>query len=77
MRSKVSRAYRMAAIAWNQSVWSEAYSLFPRRAAERVEAAVLLIRSREDERITYQHSLEIRAALASPADLMLLDGPAT
>jgi len=35
----------------------------------------MLIHSRDDERIPYQHSLEIRAALASPAELMLLDGP--
>lgn len=46
----------------------------PRCVAPRIKARVLLVHSRGDERIPFHHSLEIRDALRSPAELMLLDG---
>jgi alpha-beta hydrolase superfamily lysophospholipase len=46
----------------------------PRCVAPRIHAAVLLVHSRDDERIPWRHSVEIRAALKSPAKLMLVSG---
>ena len=46
----------------------------PRCVAPRIKARVLLVHSRDDERIPFHHSLEIRDALRSAAELMLIDG---
>lgn len=46
----------------------------PRCVASRIKARVLLVHSRDDERIPFHHSLEIRDALRAPADLLLVDG---
>lgn len=46
----------------------------PRCVAPRVRARVLLIHSRDDERIPWQHSSAIHAALRSPKELMLVQG---
>lgn len=46
----------------------------PRCVAPRIRASVLLIHSRDDERIPWQQSVEIRNALKSPTKLMLVDG---
>ena len=46
----------------------------PRCAAPQIRAAVLLIHSRDDERIPWQHSVEIHGALTSRKKLVLVDG---
>lgn len=46
----------------------------PRCVAPRVRASVLLIHSRDDERIPYAHSIRIHDALVSPRELLLVDG---
>ena len=46
----------------------------PRCTAPRIRASVLLIHSRDDERIPWRQSVEIRAALGPRAQLMLVDG---
>jgi alpha-beta hydrolase superfamily lysophospholipase len=46
----------------------------PRCLAPRIHAPVLLIHSRDDERIPWRHSVEIRDALKSPVKLMLVSG---
>lgn len=46
----------------------------PRCVAPQIRAAVLLIHSRDDERIPWQHSVEIRNALTSRKKLLLVDG---
>jgi dipeptidyl aminopeptidase/acylaminoacyl peptidase len=46
----------------------------PPSVAPRNKARVLLVHSRGDERIPFHHSLEIRDALRSPVELMLLNG---
>lgn len=46
----------------------------PRCVAGRIEAAVLLIHSRDDERIPWQHSVELRQALGPKGKLMLVEG---
>jgi len=53
----------------------DADSACPRCVAPRIRAAVLLVHSRDDERIPFQHSLQIRDALTCPKDLLLVDGP--
>jgi alpha-beta hydrolase superfamily lysophospholipase len=47
----------------------------PRCVASRLQAPLLLIHSRDDERIPFAHTEAVRAACASPAELMALDGP--
>jgi len=46
----------------------------PRCVAGRIHAAVLLIHSRDDERIPWQQSVELREALGAKAQLMLVEG---
>jgi alpha-beta hydrolase superfamily lysophospholipase len=46
----------------------------PRCVAPAIQASVLLIHSRDDERIPWQHSAAIQKALRSPVELMLVDG---
>jgi pimeloyl-ACP methyl ester carboxylesterase len=46
----------------------------PRCVASKIRAAVLLIHSRDDERIPWQHSELIAAALQTRHELMLVDG---
>jgi pimeloyl-ACP methyl ester carboxylesterase len=46
----------------------------PRCVAPKIRAAVLLIHCRDDERIPWQHSAAIAAALVSRHELMLIDG---
>jgi alpha-beta hydrolase superfamily lysophospholipase len=46
----------------------------PRCLAPRILAPVLLVHSRDDERIPWRHSIEIRDALKSPHKLMLVSG---
>jgi pimeloyl-ACP methyl ester carboxylesterase len=46
----------------------------PRCVASRIKARVLLVHSRDDERIPFHHSLEIRDAMRAPAQLLLVDG---
>lgn len=45
----------------------------PRCSASQIRAAVLLVHCRDDERIPWQHSVAIRAALKAPSRLMLLE----
>lgn len=47
----------------------------PRCVAPSIQARVLLIHSRDDERIPWQHSVAIRNALRLPSELLLLEGP--
>ena len=47
----------------------------PRCAAQTVTAPVLLVHSRDDERIPFGHSMAIKQALPDTAQLMLRDGP--
>jgi pimeloyl-ACP methyl ester carboxylesterase len=47
----------------------------PRCVAPQIRAAVLLVHSRDDERIPFQHSLAIHDALSCPKEVFLLDGP--
>jgi alpha-beta hydrolase superfamily lysophospholipase len=46
----------------------------PRCVAPQIRAAVLLVHSRDDERIPWRHSVEIRNALGSRRELLLVDG---
>jgi len=46
----------------------------PRCVAPRIRAAVLLVHSRDDERIPWQHSVAIDRALRARHELMLVDG---
>jgi len=46
----------------------------PLCVAPQIKAPVLLIHSRDDERIPWQQSAAIRDALRSPVTLMLVDG---
>jgi alpha-beta hydrolase superfamily lysophospholipase len=46
----------------------------PRCVAPQIRAAVLLVHSRDDERIPWRHSVEIRDALRSRNELLLVDG---
>jgi alpha-beta hydrolase superfamily lysophospholipase len=46
----------------------------PRCLAPRIQASVLLVHSRDDERIPWRHSIEIRDALKAPHKLMLVTG---
>jgi pimeloyl-ACP methyl ester carboxylesterase len=46
----------------------------PRCVAPQIRAAVLLVHSRDDERIPWQHSAAIARALSARHELMLVDG---
>lgn len=46
----------------------------PRCVAPTIKASVLLIHSRDDERIPFQHSVAIHAALRTPKRLLLVSG---
>jgi dipeptidyl aminopeptidase/acylaminoacyl peptidase len=46
----------------------------PRCVAPRIRASVLLVHSRDDERIPWRHSVEIRDAMKAPVKLVLVRG---